>query len=505
MDYNQNPILPNQLLVSTSDLLFGVRLTSYNFPYGTDIFGDLSLDHYDVSNGELLWSCELSGNIAASAATIEESGLVFITGKFIGEQLETCQGITLTGGGGQFQVHHFLMALNLNDGELLYLRNLSLTHPNANAISSLAIDPEGRLWYAVEEWGTAKIVRVNEVGVDQETRILNGPRRIGTLSFDPWGGLYVSGATDEAEFSFAGQSFEITQTTGYKMFVLRFNPDGTAGFAEFANDVTFQNPTVIASDDGHAYLAENISLETQWGDLTIQGPEWVSTVFISKLDSTGHFLWSVQGRSLPGGISGDVERSKGPCITIDDQGVLYFIANQRGLIDWGNDIVSGMDPITSRTITILAISSDGIPIWSKSSLSNGYYNNAQTITASTNHESVHFAAQINSEFTFPPHSTNTNETQASMVGQIHTLPLSNSEMHLKNEMLIWPNPASGSIYFMHEGSTQLKCKVWNSKGQMVNSILLQPGLNHLNIENLSSGLYFLQVDNGQKGTLIIRK
>lgn len=199
MDYNQNPILPNQLLVSTSDVLFGVRLTSYKFPYGTDIFGDLSLDHYDVSNGELLWSCELSGNIAASAATIEESGLVFITGKFIGEQLETCQGMTLTGGGGQFQVHHFLMALNLNDGEILYLRNLSLTHPNANAISSLAIDPEGRLWYVVEEWGSAKIVRVNEAGVDQETRILNGPRRIGTLSFDPWGGLYVSGATDEAE------------------------------------------------------------------------------------------------------------------------------------------------------------------------------------------------------------------------------------------------------------------------------------------------------------------
>lgn len=503
MDYNLNPILPEQLLVSSSDFLFGVRLTSYKFAYGADILGDLSLDRYDSSTGELIWSCELSGNLIAGAAVVDESGIAYFTGRFIGDQIETCQGVTLPGGGGQFEIHHFLLALDMNDGEILWLRNLSALHPDANAITSLAIDPEGRLWYVVEEWGTGKIVRVNEEGIEQETRILIGPRRMGTLSFDPWGGAYVSGAADEADFTFGGQTFQVEQATGYKMFVLRYRADGTAGFVEFANDETFKNPTVIASNDGHAFLADNLISETQWGDLYLFEPEWLSTVFITKVDSTGNFIWSVQGRSLPGGISGDVERSKGPCITIDNQGVVYFIANQRGLVDWGNDIVSGMESITARTITILGISNDGIPIWSLSSLSNGYYNNAQTITASINEESIYFAAQINSEFNFPPHNTNSNDIQASMVGQARTMPLSISERHMNNSLAFWPNPTLDRINFQIESKSNLEGKIWNSTGQLRASIQLQPGLNQYNVEKLSPGIYFMQLENGQQGSFIV--
>ncbi len=73
----------------------------------------------------------------------------------------------------------------------------------------------------------------------------------------------MRGAADNSGFSFAG--FTPVTEAQYNMFVLRYRPDGSAGFAAFAEDITFQKPVVVSTDDGYAYLAGNVFSETNWG------------------------------------------------------------------------------------------------------------------------------------------------------------------------------------------------------------------------------------------------
>jgi hypothetical protein len=169
--------------------------------------------------------------------------------------MQVCDGSVLGGvpGQGMWNEKPVPVRGRPQHGLIEWTRNLSFVHDQALSIPSLALDPQGRLWYAVSEWGVGKAVRVDESGADMETRIVDGVRTLGTISFDPWGGLYMSGGCENVGFAFGGEAFTNEGTTGYSMFVLRYKPDGTAGFAEFADDITFQEPQVVATADGHAY------------------------------------------------------------------------------------------------------------------------------------------------------------------------------------------------------------------------------------------------------------
>lgn len=498
IDYDSNPSMPSEVMASAPGRIVIGRNTTGDFVYGQTLYGNAMIEALDM-DGLPVWSCWLHDSVNVRSAVVSEDGHAYFAGSFMGA-LQLCDGSVLGGetGQGLWNENLFLVAVDLNTGLVQWTRNLSFVHDQALSIPSLALDPQGRLWYAVAEWGVGKAVRVDENGGDVETRIVDGVRTMGTISFDPWGGLYMSGGCENNGFAFGGQAFANAGTTGYSMFVLRYKPDGTAGFAEFADDITFQDPAVVATSDGHAYLAGSIFDPTQWGDLQLHGPNWSQEIFLMRLDSLGEFIWAVESAPLaPTPIAGNFARSAGPCIALDPEDNLYLIGDARGTTDWGNGIVTGSSVLTDHVLAVVAFAADGSALWSADSEVNAGWGEARTITANVEPGAVHFAAHIRDPFAFGPHTTNVADQQAAVFGELSGLTTSVRERRSASDMQAWPVPAQDIVHVERASLNTTAADLLNSAGQLVRSLALHPGRNSLAIGDLQSGLYLLRTAEGE--------
>lgn len=496
--YESNPSMPNVVVASAPERLVAAWQNSGVFIYGSDLYGDAALVQLDPLNGSPLWSCPLGDTVNVESAAVSSSGMAYFAGRFMGD-LALCDGSVLGGvqDGGPWTVNVFLVAVDLTTGMVEWKRNLTSTHDQALGVPSLAIDPAGNLWYAVLEWGVGKAVRVDESGQDVETRIVDGVRNLGSISFDPWGGLYMSGAVDDAGFAFGGQAYQGYGGTGYNMFVLRFKPDGTAGFAAFAPDITFQDPTVVATYDGHAYLAGNLFDVSQWGDIVFDGPEWSSGLFLTRLDSVGDFLWGREAETLvEGQITGDVLRSKGPCIAVDAADQVYVMADVRGTVGWDNGVTSGSGPLSQRVQTMIAFNPAGMVQWSLSSEPSNGYQESRTLTASALPNTVHFAGHVRDPLTFGSHTVNQIDQQAAVLGMVSSGPTDVGGMDDTEASRIWPVPASSTVRFHVDESDRGPATVMSSDGRFVLQVSLSGLVSELDVHDLVPGVYTMRTAKG---------
>lgn len=497
IDYEMNPSMASEVLASAPGRLVTGRNTTGDYVYGQTIYGNAVIESLD-SDGLPDWSCGLHDSASVESAVVSADGRAFFAGRFMGT-LQLCNGEVVGGvpGQGSFNENLFLLAVDLNDGTIEWTRNVSLAHEQGQGIPSLALDPQGRLWYSVAEWGVGKAVRVDESGSDVETRIVDGVRVMGTISFDPWGGLYMSGSCDNFGFAFGGQSFADPGTSGYSMFVLRYKPDGSAGFAEFAEDITFQDPKVVATTDGFAYVAGNIFDSTRWGDIELHGPNWSSEVFLARLDSMGQFLWAIESSSEPGSpITGAMTRSKGPCIALDAEDRLYLIGDSRGTTDWGNGITSGGGQPTDHRLSVVAFEEDGSAVWSADSGVSPGFNEARTVAASAAPGSVYFAAHARDPFSFGAHTTNEEDVQAAVFGELSGISTGIRPVMRDRGDEVWPVPSRAVVHVRYKGRTTTAVLI-TSSGEQVRTLRLVPGRNSIDLSYLPTGLYFLRTAEGE--------
>jgi hypothetical protein len=283
------------------------------------------------------------------------------------------------------------------------------------------------------------------------------------------------------------------------MFVLRYRADGTAAFAEFGVDITFTDPTVVASNDGHAYLAGAMNLNGElWDGLQFEGSDWGSEVFIMKLDSTGQFLWAREGHPAGSGITGDVGRALGPCITVDGENNVYFIGSTRGEVEWAGGVVSGGPGLTQRRLTVVAFDPDGIAQWAASSAPGPWFVTGQSITCIAGSNTVHFVGHVSEELTFPPFTVNSGGGQAAVFGRINVLSTGLAEAPAPGTITVWPNPVADVLFVEVEATVVLPAELFNSAGQRLRSITLLPGRNTVNMGGLAPGLYLLRAVDGSR-------
>ena len=498
VQYDLNPGMPDQSLASDGVDLVGMRLLNATHVYGQKVYGGVSMDRLDPVSGELMLSCALGDSVTINTAIVH-AGVGYFAGSFQGDALVLCDGSVLPGTTGQpFNEHPFIIAWDLAADEILWSRDISIGQGPNFTISSLAIDPQGDLWYAIEDFFTGRIIEVDQNGNDLSTRTIDGCKRIGAISFDPWGGLYVSGAADaNGGFTFAGMSPSIPEEFDYNMFVLRYRPDGSAGFAHFASDITFQAPEVVATNDGHAYLAGELFDTTSWGGIPFNGPDWVNSGFLAKLDSTGQFLWGIESDPAGGPLTGDLGLAKGNAIAVDALNNVHLLGNVRGMVDWGNNVVSDGMTLGAHAITVVAFSPEGVPQWATTSFP-GSVIFAQSITAGSG--AIHFASHITNEVTFGSETTNTGGSQASMVGRIDGIATSIQDRSL-NGISIWPNPANDRCCLLHDGpSTSMD--LIDATGSIVRNLKIGNGINAIDLQPLRSGIYLLRDAAGNTARLV---
>ena len=497
--WDLNPAMPEHAIASAPGYLVAMRSASVSMGGSLDVFGTVALERLDPLTGSSIWTCFIGDSVSLSDVVVSENGIAYFAGQFKEDVLQLCDGSILPYVGNAIDENAFVIAWDLEADELLWAKNLTGEVGGWHRIAALAIDPNGDVWYGMTDFFEGLIGRIDANGDAQEVRTITECKTIGSISFDPWGGLYVSGSTDGSGFTYAGQMPEVTGQ--YNMFVLRYRPDGSAGFAVFAEDITFQSPKVVATHNGHAYLAGNVFDATDWNGFPVNGADWVSATFIAGLDSTGTFQWLVESDPPGGTITGDVEIARGNCIAVDATDRLFFTGTLRGQVDWGNGVVSDGLTLGARTLTVVAFDPDGQAQWAVSSPPGGNLW-AQSITAMAGADAIHFQAHITSEFSMNGQTTNTGGSQAAMVGRIGGIPTTVSSVHDRSQFALWPNPAGDRVFVQLPIDKKINAAIHDGVGKWIRDLLLGPGVNTIGTAQLRPGFYSIRCDDGATLMLI---
>lgn len=183
----QDPLAAAHCLASAPGMLVSVRMVDVTYIGVLKAYGNLAIEALDAATGTPTQTCLAGDSVRVRRAVVRSDGMAYLTGVFLGDRLELCDGSQLSAhGDGGTAPNLFLMAWDVSTGLPVWVRNLSVAHPDAVEVGALALDGQGRLWYTLQEVNEGHAIRVDASGQDVETRTVGNIQRCSGLSFDPW-------------------------------------------------------------------------------------------------------------------------------------------------------------------------------------------------------------------------------------------------------------------------------------------------------------------------------
>jgi hypothetical protein len=362
VNYTMNPDYPDFAIAldESNNHVFSTRMTNSVQIFGQEVLGEQLIECRDL-DGTVIWTYALGNQATANRLTVDASGNLLVAGNFM-DTLLLGSTDTLLNTGGFLNTNAFLIKLDIT-GNLVWKRNLALTWPFIVGVSAMTLDPSGFVWFAHTDFQIAEIVQIDNAGNDLFTHTIENAKTMGNISFDPWGGLYVSGGASNGIFVMDADTFMVFDQ--YNMFVARFQPDGQPHWATFAHDITFQKPVVIADDLGSAFVTGFICDSTSFGSVHFSSPVGFCDFFATKTDSSGNFQWGLAQPPLLIGPFGEFQMGSNLHAGTDAAGNLYFSGIHRGTIDWGNGFVSSTPSFSDRRISVVKVDPTGFVQWVK--------------------------------------------------------------------------------------------------------------------------------------------
>ncbi|HYV92737.1 MAG TPA: T9SS type A sorting domain-containing protein [Chitinophagales bacterium] len=493
MEYSLNPALPvNMVCASDVGPVYAAYIDSNTLIYGQDVYGKNKIDCYN-SIGELQWSFSLGNRSVINRTVADNDGNLFVGGSYM-ETLSINETDSLTNTGSGYNINVFLLCIN-SFGEVVWKRNVTLTHPDYYGIAALTIDQDNNFWFGATDFFSTEIFKVDGQGDDVISYQLPGAKTLGGLSFDSHGNLYASGATGSPSMSVVNLIVTVPET--YMMYVTRITAAGEASWVQLSHDVTFQMPQVKADPWGSAYVSGTLMFEgTSFGSISFLAPQWVYDVFLVRVDSTGIFHWGIQAPQSAYGITGDFDRGKNVFLDADENGNAYISGVTRGTLDWGNGVTSGGGLISYGEMSVLEFDTSGTALWAKNaSAANGFIQ-ANSLDVNAQGE-CYFTASITDEATFDTISLNANADFASVVGKI-SAGIGTSVPNVADDhlLILYPNPASDELYFSSSlnGAT---LKIFGAQGKCIRDFTSIKN-SALDVSGLSEGIYLVRYVKGSE-------
>ncbi len=497
VNYNLNPEMPRQPACMSGDMIFAARMVDFALSYGIDIYSSMAVDCYD-SAGVLLWSYHIGSKLVVTSITADGSGNVYLSGSYM-ETLHLNGTDSMVNTGTGYNTNLFLISIDVS-GNLRWKRNVTLTHVDAIDVSALAIDPQENCWYALEYFDSTAIKKLDANGNDMQSHLIQGTRTLGGISFDPNGNLFLAGSTGSITIGINGFTVNVPEV--YMMFVARINAAGNTSWIQLAHDQTFQSPQIVATASGDAFVAGNLFDSTSFGNVLFEGPQWVYDIFLTKVDSTGNFSWGVEVPETPN-IIGDFQTGKNNFIDVDAAGNVYLSGTVRGIVDWGNGVISDAGQIPSNGISIISFDGNGMARWQVTGGGTGFVTPYSVFTG--DQDDSYFASAAVGGITFDSLTTNQGGNFAFVLGKINSTNTTWIDTYSSNEkLLVYPNPASNKLAI---SSVQLAINtivIYNLIGEMILAVDLPTAIpiaigsklqTEMDLSNLPSGIYILQAGN----------
>lgn len=404
-----NPTTPVDVLCARDpDHVYAGMLDSITYTYNASM--GLNTLRRQGSDGTTLWSVSIGDTVQLESIVSDADGHVVIGGRYFQRLL--IDGVpVMSVPAGHVSEGSFLCAFDAS-GAPLWQQDVSGGDLESVSVSAMALDHQGRVWAALSQFFGAEIVRLGSDGSQLESRSLIDSKMIGSISFDPWGGLYISGAAASPAIGINDTSFPVTET--YAFFVTRINAAGITQWLRYAHDITFQKPRVQADATGHAYLLGSYMEPLTWGSIPFADPVWSTSFFLARLDSLGTFEWGVQPPNAPG--SGQFTLARGNCLGVDAAGNAHVLGTLGGALDWGNGFTTGSGDITNNTVVLMRFDDGGTPIWSVEGGGSG--TDIMNDIDVTSDGISHFIGFTSAPFSLGPFTVDPVNARGSVVGRV---------------------------------------------------------------------------------------
>ena len=309
-------------------LLAGIY--NYRLSFG-NYYGDVSVKKYDPM-GNLMFIKILSGKIVIDGLQADQSGNIYLSGSFMDTlKIDTVNFIFNTGSG--FNQNNFIIKLSPN-GDFIWKKNIDVLYPSINILDAIKI--KGNFLYAgMLNFNQGLIKKFDLNGNEMMSIVQNPVRNISSIDVDAQGNIYAGGACSNGNITFGNLS--LTASHFYNVYMVKYNSSGNCQWARFVEDFTFQYIDVACDNSGNLYAAGDLFGSFMFGSIQTQGAQWVYDFFLTKINSSGTFLW-VKEVPATQTITGDAGKANVNSIAVDAQNNVYFAGFQRGTMNWGNNI-----------------------------------------------------------------------------------------------------------------------------------------------------------------------
>jgi hypothetical protein len=483
-NYEMNPAMANYTASTAPDgtIWFGGMKELVQFYQ--EAMGNLFLEQLDASGNQLQYH-EITGSALLEDIETDSSGYVYFIGQYIGD-LQFWDGYELPFS-GPF-INSFFAKIS-PEGIVEWAKNLSELNPDAVAGDILVHG--NRVFVAHSEWTESNITEYDQDGNAIWTINQGNVGIISSIAMDNDGNIYATGSCPQPGTTFGGVSYPPPFT--YNMYLVKYNPEGTPEWVRFVEDVTFNLPDIRIDNEQNIIWAGALDLETEFDTLTLLGPTWVYDLFVTKFDPQGHVQWGIE---VPQVITGDASVAKLETIALLPDNSVAFGGVTRGVIDWGNGVISDAGGIFDVQM-ILVIHPDGQINWVKTGGGTGFAG-AMSIDADS---------QGNLYMAGEGHGTIQFDT-CSFTGQSFYYPYlvklnaeTETGVHdpgIARDLIVYPNPSAGIINISFPAENIRQIRIYNDMGK---TVFTSQGSNILDISGLPVGIYYVNIITNQAESL----
>lgn len=301
------------------------------------------------------------------------------------------------------------------------------------------------------------------------------------------GDVIVTGVFSSPIISFGSTSL-INSFSGlaYGIFLVKYNSAGSIIWAKSPSGwEIFPYPVLTSDISGNIYLTGGFDSPTLTFDAyQLTNHSWNTDIFIAKYDPLGNVAWA---RSV-GTASGEEVGA----ISYDFAGNIYLLGGFRD------------STLTFDTITISA------PIFSFPSFIAKYDIYGNALCASVLPGGAGMGGLTSDNFG-NAYVTGSYNTDPFIIGQ-DTLMLSGQQnefiakyscsvssegisINNKSSAQIYPNPSNGNFTFVFQEETKSNLKIYNSFGEIIESIEISGKTATINLSDKPNGIYYYQLMN----------
>lgn len=472
--------------VENNEHIFYGGLFMFHENYSGSSYGDLFIKKYDDEGSSLFTFYAYGKGNLISMKHDNDNNLILIID--IREDLLLDSSDTLHHAGNSVSSHMLKLS-----PEFEYLWSKTIAEdPGFSYAKGIEIGLDNRIYYGTDNFPGSKIVILTPNGEEITQIIQENVGVISSIAVDDEGNIYSAGSCANSDASYGGVLFGTDLS--YNIYIAKYNNQYEVQWVNYAEDVTCPMPKVLASDPDHVYLAGDLFTNTQFGNIPVNGPDWVYDYFVAKLNSNGEFEWV---NEIPESITvaGDGNIGRLESCVLDSENNIFLTGFIRGDIYWDNGMVTNSTNI-SYDLLVVKYNSEGELIMTKHGGGESY--DKAISTAISEDGDLYIAGYgfgeinydtVSAEFEgfYPLLIKLNNEDNVT----------STEELKLVNEIDLYPNPVADIVTVDY---SNLDIEVSNIRIQDINGLIIEE-IGYVNktklkidVSKYRQGVYFLHIE-----------